>query len=165
MDEELLKTVAQETERWMKEIGAVHDNERKQRSYVTSADWEEHFGPIYGLAGSDIGAVVQAAHSMGIWIAFEPFKGWYLGETPADAASVVTRLVNYMCRLSETVNGYLVAQQSSGHMPEISDGYKGRLRVVDVDQITPLLTAAGVEVAEQVKVALLEASTRMQESE
>jgi len=143
MDNTRLQELARTTALWMQEIGAVHDDERKSRSYVSSGEWAEEFGLTYGVSECDIGEVVQAAHALGLWIAFEPFKGWYLSQKPSDAASVVTRLINYMCSLSETVSKYLAAQH-----------------VTEIDEIAPLLTAAGVEVANDVKIALLEAKDR-----
>jgi len=160
MDDTRLQELARATALWMQEIGAVHDDERKSRSYVSSGEWAEEFGLTYSVSECDIGEVVQAAHALGLWIAFEPFKGWYLSQKPSDAASVVTRLINYMCSLSETVSKYLAAQYESGRMLEITPGYKGRLRVTEIDEIAPLLTAAGVEVANDVKIALLEAKDR-----
>ncbi len=145
---------------WMRKVGAIHDHEKKTRSYITSSDWTSEFEIEYDVDASDIGKVIQHAHSKGEWIAFEPFKGWFLSDSPQDAATVVTRLINYMTSLSRTVGKYLEAQEHSGQMKEIADGYKGRLRIGDIDEITPLLDATGVRLSSNVKVALIEASTK-----
>ena len=143
---------------WMRKVGAIHDNEKKTRSYITSSDWIDEFKTEYGVDSSDIGQVVQYAHSKGEWIAFEPFKGWFLSDSPQDAATVVTRLINYMTSLSRTVGKYLEAQEQSGQMEEIANGYKGRLKIGDIDEIAPLLDATGVKLSGTVKIALIEAS-------
>ena len=157
--------IASETAKWMKEIGAVHDNEKKHRSYVTSSDCEAQFMTIYNLDAVDLGTVIQHAHEMGHWIGFCPFKGWYLGEEPEEAATVVTRLINYLVSLANTVDKYMEAQKESGHMLEILAGYKGRTRLESLDEITPLLNAAGVEVSESLRVALLEARDMFSDKE
>lgn len=157
------KQIAGETAKWMKEIGAVHDSKKKRRSYITSSDWEAQFITIYDLDASDLGTVIQHAHEMGHWIGFCPFKGWYLGDEPEEAATVVTRLINYLVSLSSTVGKYMEAQRESGHMLEIAAGYKGRIKLESMDEIAPLLSAAGVEVSESLQTALLEARDRFRE--
>ena len=151
------KQIAGKTAKWMKKIGAVHDDEKRHRSYVTSADWEDQFMAVYDLDATDLGTVIQHAHEMGHWIGFCPFKGWYLGNEPEEAATVVTRLINYLVSLSCTVGKYMEAQRESGHMLEIAAGYKGRIKLESMEEIAPLLNAAGVEVSESLRIALLEA--------
>ena len=159
------KELASNTARWMKEIGAVHDDQHHERSYVTSSDWAEQFGMIYDVHETDIGTVVQHAHEMGLWIGFEPFKGWYLSEQPSDAATVVTRLINYLTSLADTVGKYMDAQHESGQMEHILQGYQGRLRVVEIDGVVPLLDAAGKQVADGIRTKLIEARSQFQQPE
>ena len=149
----------------MKEIGAVHDSDKRHRSYITSADWEDQFMTTYDLDATDLGTVIQHAHEMGHWIGFSPFKGWYLGDEPEEAATVVTRLINYLVSLSCTVGKYMEAQRESGHMLEIAAGYKGRIKLESMEEIAPLLNAAGVEVSDSLRIALLEARDMFKEDE
>jgi len=155
--------LVRDTVRWMREIGAVHNEQRHERSYVTSSDWAEQFGMTYDVCETDIGTVIQHAHRKGLWIGFEPFKGWYLSERPSDAATVVTRLINYLTSLADTVGKYMEAQHESGQMEQILQGYQGRLRVIEIDGVAPLLDAAGKQIADGVRTKLIEARSHFQE--
>lgn len=155
------KQLAQETARWMKEIGAVHDSGKRHRSYVTNEDWAKEFEALHGVQEDEMGTMVQHAHSMGLWIGFVEFKGWYLGESESDAASVSARLINYAITLLNTVGLYLDAGEESGHMSEILTHLQPRVRKIGVDGIVPLMGAAGRELADGLEQKLLEARDKL----
>lgn len=163
MTNEQWKRLARETARWMRSDGAVFDLDRHQRGYVTSEDWVEEFEPTHGVEPADMGTCVQHAHELGLWIGFEPFRGWYLSERPTDAATVVTRLINYLTSLADTIGKYLEHQDESGQMASILPGYPGRLRIVEIDAVIPLLNAAGKQLAGDIQDRLIEARNRMRE--
>jgi hypothetical protein len=154
------KRLAHETARWMRDVGAVFDVERHHRSYITSGDWVEQFEATHGVDAADMGTCVQHAHEEHLWISFEAYKGWYLSERPIDAATVVTRLINYVTSLADTIGKYLEHQDASGHMEEILAGYPGRVRRIEIEGVAPLLGAAGRKIAGEIGDQLTAAAER-----
>jgi len=150
------KSLARETGKWMKEIGAVHNYETKERSYITRADWVEAFGSLYEIDEEEWAYCLRNMFEQKIYVGFAAGKGFYLCNA-FDSATTLTRLINYSSSLQMTINLYIASMERGGGWPEIAPGMKGRIRISDVRQLTTSMEAMGVLVDEPVKQALEDA--------
>lgn len=154
--------LVRDTERWMREQQAYHDNERNRRGHITRQDWEDRFNIEYGVEKDDWLACLMKMYQVGYIVGCDPGTGFYLSD-PMDGPTSVTRLVNYTTTLLQTIDNIIAAMAEGGHWDELLPGFQGRMRIGDLDNIAGLLEGARIELTEQVKMALIEARDQFEE--
>ena len=157
--------LARDTEKWMRNKGAFHDDSVSggQRGHITREDWSNEFGVKYGVNKEDWLCCLTKMYNVGYIIGCDPGRGFYLAN-PADGPTSVTRLVNYVTTLCNTVDKIIESMAEGGHWDEMLPGFKGRVRIGDLDNIATLLEGAQVQLTDQVRTVLLEAKTRFDEN-
>lgn len=152
--------LAHDTARWMKRIGAIERN--KQRGHITVSDWIEEFETIEEVYPENwLRKLVPALFRQGYTVGFDfgLGRGFYLSDS-SEAATIVTRWFNYISTLLKTLADVMEAMQESPEWDKIADGFKGRMRLGDLDKLPNLLAGAGIQIPEEVKTALLEAKNK-----
>ena len=150
-----------DTEKWMREEGAHHDNERNVRGHIIRQEWEDRFNLEYGVTVEDWLACLTKMYQAGFIVGCDPGRGFYLSN-PIDGPTSVTRLVNYVTTLCETVDKIITAMAEGGHWNDLLPGFKGRMRIGDLDNLAGLLEGAQLQLTEQVRTVLLEAKARFE---
>lgn len=156
--------LARDTEGWMREQGAFHDNERRIRGHITRQDWEDRFQIEYGVTKEDWLVCLTKMYQAGFIVGCDPGRGFYLAN-PVDGPTSVTRLVNYVTTLCETIDKLIAAMAEGGHWEELLPGFKGRMRIGNLDDIATLLEGAQLQLTDQVRAVLLEAKSSFQSGE
>jgi len=149
-----LNDLARMTERYMLEIDARWDYKKKQRSYMTRADWLENF-EHEGVKDCDFIPVIATMFALKMFVGFTQGKGFYICK-PSDSATYFTRLINYWWTLGNTINYVIDTAAKGKKWKEIADGFKGRLKIDEVDQLPSALEVLGIEVSADVKKALVD---------